>query len=177
MSLFNRIVAVTFLSACATRLPHPSPASTASQEAVDDGAMPAADGEESASYLYSPMGRRDPFAGANAHLAAADTDCRKSSLPYEAEQLKLVFTETGSSSPMAMVVDPAGKDHMLHPGDVVGHNCGVVSDITHDDVSFTDTFSDATIGAAYTHVHRLRMTPPSSQPDFEGHESSPTRAD
>jgi Tfp pilus assembly protein PilP len=170
------LLAAMIASACATSVSQRAPVTTASSLADADDVAPLENVSELADYTYNAVSKRDPFASVRA--ATNRGDCRKGALPYEADQLKLVFTTTASSSPMALVVDPAGRSHMLTTGDVIGQDCGVVSAIGHEDVTLTDAFEAGS--KVYPAVHHLRMAPQLealAPDDFEAHASNPSRSD
>ena len=122
---------------------HPKSAATAPKAGTE--APPAAHAPE---YVYSPIGKRDPFRSPFADLRAAPV-VKKGGRPrtplqqWGLEQLTLKATITGTSSPMAMVVDPDGKGWTVHRGTLIGKNWGKVTAITKDCIVITEQVRDA----------------------------------
>lgn len=81
---------------------------------------------------YSPEGKRDPFAG------------RETMTPFphpDLGQLRLAFTNTGSSTPMAVVIDSENRSHNVHVGDFLGKHWGRVSAIRRDEITITELYA------------------------------------
>jgi len=99
-------------------------------------------------YVYSPIGKRDPFRSPFADLHTAPT-VKKGGRPqtplqqWGLEQLTLKATITGTSSPMAMVVDPNGRGWTVHRGTLIGKHWGKVTAITKDCIVITEQVRDA----------------------------------
>jgi type IV pilus assembly protein PilP len=106
-------------------------------------------------YVYSPIGKRDPFqntaATSRAGIAHVDTRGRNKT-PLEKwplDMLKLSLTMTGTASPLAMVEDPDKRGWPVHLGDFVGQNGGKVTGIHRDEVVVTETITDHSTGRVY----------------------------
>ncbi len=125
---------------------HPvRPQATAQAPTAGAEGAPAAHAPE---YVYSPIGKRDPFRSPFADLRTAPV-VKKGGRPltplqrWGLEQLTLKATITGTSSPMAMVVDPDGKGWTVHRGTLIGKNWGKVTAITKDCIVITEQVRDA----------------------------------
>jgi type IV pilus assembly protein PilP len=160
---------------CLPNVPHttkPAP----SPETVEPITLSAAPDESSAT-ASSPVERRDPFESPAPRPPARQV--RNSTMNYELDQLRLVFTNTGTSSPLAIVIDPAGKGHTIHRGDTLGKAGAIVSGIKRDELTLLTTTEDIR-GASYVEERTLRMestTPTGWQnPDeYEFRVSDPSR--
>jgi type IV pilus assembly protein PilP len=107
-------------------------------------------------YVYSPIGKRDPFQNTAAAQRAggiAHVDTRgRNKTPLEKwplDMLKLSLTMTGTASPLAMVEDPEKRGWPVHLGDFVGQNGGKVTGIHRDEVVVTETITDHSTGRVY----------------------------
>jgi len=104
-------------------------------------------------YVYSPIGKRDPFQNtANAGTALRPDTRGRSKTPLEKwplDMLKLSLTMTGTASPLAMVEDPEHRGWAVHLGDFVGQNGGKVTGIHRDEVVVTETITDHSTGRVY----------------------------
>lgn len=86
-------------------------------------------------FVYSPVGRRDPFRSyladlAEQQVAEAPSRKREETELYEIDQYRLTGLITGTAQPKAMVEDPTGRGHVLHIGSRMGKNDGRVTKIT-----------------------------------------------
>jgi type IV pilus assembly protein PilP len=107
-------------------------------------------------YVYSPIGKRDPFQNTAALQRAggiAHVDVRgRNKTPLEKwplDMLKLSLTMTGTASPLAMVEDPDHRGWPVRLGDFVGQNGGKVTGIHRDEVVVTETITDHSTGRVY----------------------------
>ena len=125
----------------------PAPPSHALQEDAKPG-LPAN------IYVYSPIGKRDPFQNTTA-VARGTThleDHGRNKTPLEKwplDQLKLSLTMTGTATPLAMVEDPDHRGWPVHLGDFLGQNGGKVTGIHRDEVVVTETITDHATGRVY----------------------------
>jgi type IV pilus assembly protein PilP len=142
--------ALVFGIACEGSKPAPS-AAVKPGAASGPAAAPAATAETSTTsaeapyeYVYSPVGKRDPFrsllldlqehpAGQSGSGACQSPLCR-----YDLDQFKLVGIVSGMSNPIAMVEDPKGKGWILQRGTQIGRNAGKVSQIRPTSVVVTE---------------------------------------
>jgi type IV pilus assembly protein PilP len=104
-------------------------------------------------YVYSPIGKRDPFQSTAAAGTSLRADVRgRAKTPLEKwplDMLKLSLTMTGTASPLAMVEDPEHRGWAVHLGDFVGQNGGKVTGIHRDEVVVTETITDHSTGRVY----------------------------
>lgn len=140
-------------------LPPPPPPS-----AVDQAAL-ATDDSEALLYVYSPVGKRDPFrdlltTGTKSISVRPEGLGNRKLTPlqrFEIDQLNLKFTVTGTSSPMAMVMDPTSRGHSVRIGDFIGKNWGKVSHIGREELTITETIADQQTGRVYPVYIPMRM--------------------
>jgi type IV pilus assembly protein PilP len=149
------------LSACleipppkASAAPPPAPASA-------DPAAAAAEEAQAAAYAYSPVGKRDPFRDPSSMgkvrvIVERNGQTLTALQRFEIDQLSLVFTNTATATPMAMVQDPSGRTHVVQIGDFIGKNWGKVSNIKRDELQITETIADQD-GRIYPVFLPLRM--------------------
>jgi type IV pilus assembly protein PilP len=114
------------------------------QVAVEDALEAAKEKKAEFAYVYSPVGKRDPFRSKYKVLATSDKKRPGSILTrYEIQQLKLSAIISGTSRPMAQVELPDGKGVLLKIGTPVGKNNGKVVRIKHDEVIVAEEYRDA----------------------------------
>jgi type IV pilus assembly protein PilP len=118
-------------------------------------------------YVYSPVGKRDPFQ--NVFGAKEATPVRvegRKPTPlqrWSLDQLRLSLTVTGTSSPMAMLEDPEGRGWPIRLGDFVGKNWGKVTSIQRDAVVVTETITDHSTGRVYPQNIKLTVRESASE--------------
>jgi type IV pilus assembly protein PilP len=112
-------------------------------------------------YVYSPIGKRDPFQNMTLSQGIAHLDVKgRAKTPLEKwpiEQLKLALTMTGTANPMAMVEDPERRGWAVHLGDFIGQNGGKVTGIHRDEVVVTETITDHSTGRVYPQTLKLSV--------------------
>lgn len=128
----------------------PITAAKARASAGDDltAEAPTAEAREP-EYVYSPIGKRDPFRSPFTDLTTIETvgkdERRLTPLQrWGLDQLTLRGTITATSSPTAMVVDPDGKGWVVRRGTLIGKNWGKVTGIKRDCIVITEQLRDAT---------------------------------
>jgi type IV pilus assembly protein PilP len=126
---------------------------------------PLAAEESKDTFIYSPIGKRDPFRSPNDDLIAVASKgpgtcplCR-----WEVDQLKLVAVITGTGSPVAMVEDPNGLGHMLRQGTSVGKLGGRVTSIQRDQVVVTEIAHDP-FGKVVQNLSKMKIEQPTEDP-------------
>jgi type IV pilus assembly protein PilP len=154
MTRSARLAAAALLcAACGSSTPLPqrrAPPPPAAPKVVDDEVAPAA---TVTMYVYSPIGKRDPFA--NVFGNKENTPVRvegRNATPlqrWSLDQLRLSLTVTGTSSPMAMLEDPENRGWPVRLGDFVGKNWGKVTSIQRDQIVVTETITDHSTGRVY----------------------------
>jgi len=139
------VLGATLLAACGGGAPPPSPAqqakaAVAKPPVASDAAAPAAP-----TYVYNPIGKRDPFRSPEAEPAAqaalANTTCTEPLCRFDVDQLTLVAVVSGDANPLAMVQDPAGRGYFVRRNTRVGRQGGKVTQIMSDAVVITEYFT------------------------------------
>ena len=153
MSRSRALVAVALLgAACGGPPPPPRRIAPppAAPKAVEEDSAPAA---PATMYVYSPIGKRDPFQNtyANKEIIPMRVEGRKPTplQRWSLDQLRLSMTVTGTSSPMAMLEDPESRGWAVRIGDFVGKNWGKVTAIQRDQIVVTETITDHSTGRVY----------------------------
>lgn len=109
------------------------------------------------SYIYSPVGKRDPFRSfykvikskAKAKIGGILTH-------FEIDQLKLTAIISGISRPRAQVELPDGKGVVVKVGTRIGKNYGRVVRIKNDEVVIAEDFRDH-LGRKMTNYIHMRL--------------------
>ena len=160
-----RMLAVALVcAACgSTPLPQRRPAPPpAASKVTDDEIAPAA---TVTMYVYSPIGKRDPFANVfgNKDNNPVRVEGRKATplQRWSLDQPRLSLTVTGTSSPMAMLEDPDNRGWAVRLGDFVGKNWGKVTSIQRDQIVVTETITDHSTGRVYP--QNIKMMVPQSK--------------
>jgi type IV pilus assembly protein PilP len=153
---------VALLAACGSPPPPPrrnAPAAAAPKPVTDDEVKAV---EATNIYVYSPIGKRDPFQNTTtvatgvSHLQVKGrTKTALEKWPLDA--LKLAMTVTGTASPLAMVEDPDHRGWAVHLGDFIGQNGGKVTGIHRDEVIVTETITDHSTGRVYPQNVKLSV--------------------
>ncbi len=142
----RRLLALVVAAEACGGSPPPPPARRPSPAPVAQKALtpePLAPEEAKDTFVYSPIGKRDPFRSPIDDLIVTQQVenhcplCR-----WDVDQLKLVAVITGTGSPVAMVEDPNDVGHMLHQGTAVGKLGGKVTSIQRDLVVVTEASHD-----------------------------------
>lgn len=96
-------------------------------------------------YVYSPVGKRDPF---RSFFKELKTLRPEKGVPgdilttFELDQLKLVAVISGIPQPKAMVEDPGGKGYVVKLGSRVGKNFGTVVRIHGNEMVIAEDYRD-----------------------------------
>lgn len=162
-SLRTFAAALLVLAACGSPPPPPrraaAPAAPVAPKPMEDELKPVA---PTNIYVYSPIGKRDPFQNMVAtqagvtHLEVkgrAKTPLEKWAL----DQLKLSLTVTGTATPIAMVEDPEHRGWTVRLGDFIGQNGGKVTGIHRDEIIVTETITDHSTGRVYPQNVKLSV--------------------
>jgi len=153
----NRVRAILALAllgaACGSPPPPPRRAAPAAAPAKTPAETDASQ-EQQTMYVYSPVGKRDPFQnvfGIREGEAHTRPEGRKATplQKWGLDQLRLALTVTGTASPMAMVEDPENRGWPVRLGDFVGKNWGKVTSIQRDQIVVTETITDHNTGRVY----------------------------
>jgi len=121
-------------------------------------------------YVYSPIGKRDPFQNvfANVGVTHVGPDKGHKQGPLEKwtlDQLQLRLTMTGTATPMAMVEDPDKRGWNVRLGDFIGQDGGKVTAIHRDEIVVTETITDHSTGRVYPRDIKLQV--PTSKDETE----------
>lgn len=153
---------VALLAACGSPPPparRSAPPPAVPKPVTDDEVKPI---EATNIYVYSPIGKRDPFQNTNvvatgvSHLEVKGrTKTALEKWPLDA--LKLAMTVTGTASPLAMVEDPDHRGWAVHLGDFIGQNGGKVTGIHRDEIIVTETITDHSTGRVYPQNVKLQV--------------------
>jgi type IV pilus assembly protein PilP len=96
-------------------------------------------------YVYNPVGKRDPFRSPEAEPAAqaalANANCTEPLCRFDVDQLTLVAVVSGDANPLAMVQDPAGRGYFVRRNTRIGRQGGKVTQIMSDAVVVTEYFT------------------------------------
>lgn len=121
----------------ATVAPVAAPVAPKEQSALDK-AIAAQD-----SYVYNPIGKRDPFRSFLASGERQADDVPVTPLQrYEIDQYTLVGVIWGIDRPRALVQDPEGVGHVMEVGTYIGRNWGKVTRISSAEVVVTEEYQN-----------------------------------
>jgi type IV pilus assembly protein PilP len=150
MSRSYLLVAIV-AAACGDRKPPPRHTPSAVADVQLTAAGPAAPGPDPL-YVYSPVGKRDPFLHPRAEREL--TAIQK----WGADQFDLKFTMTGTAYPKAVLAAPDGRAWLVGFGDYVGNNWGKITAIERDRVVVTEPF-EGPGQIDYTRAIKLELSP------------------
>jgi type IV pilus assembly protein PilP len=139
------LAVLTFVAGCGgSSAPPPTPAQ-AVKAAVAKPPTPEAAAPAAPTYVYNPIGKRDPFRSPEAEPAAqaalANTACTEPLCRFDIDQLTLVAVVSGDANPLAMVQDPQGRGYFVRRNTRVGRQGGKVTQIMSDAVVITEYFT------------------------------------
>ncbi len=94
------------------------------------------------SYVYNPIGKRDPFRSflAAGERGVEDETPRTPLQRYEIDEYRLVGIIWGIDRPRALVEDPDNVGHVMEIGTYIGKNWGKVTQITSSEVVVTEEY-------------------------------------
>jgi type IV pilus assembly protein PilP len=165
MSRIGTLLAGALLCAACGSPPPPPRRSAPPAPATKPSEEEAAAQQPATMYVYSPIGKRDPFQNVFGVREATPVrvEGRKPTplQRWSLDQLRLSLTVTGTSSPMAMLEDPESRGWPVRLGDFVGKNWGKVTLIQRDAIVVTETITDHTTGRVYP--QNIKLTVPESQ--------------
>jgi type IV pilus assembly protein PilP len=150
----SALLVLGLLAACGESKPPPAPARKPEPKAEKPAvAEEPKDAPAEAIYVYTPIGKRDPFQNVFAvrEVTKVAPPGRKPTplQKWTIDQLRLSMTMTGASSPFAMMEDPEGRGHPVRIGDFIGQNWGKVTAIKRDQIVVTETITDHATGRVY----------------------------
>jgi type IV pilus assembly protein PilP len=133
------------LGACGDSSPKGSAATAAKVSAPKPPPPQAPAAAPAPTYVYNPVGKRDPFRSPEAEPAAqaalANASCTEPLCRFDVDQLTLVAVVSGDANPLAMVQDPAGRGYFVRRNTRIGKQGGKVTQIMSDAVVVTEYFT------------------------------------
>lgn len=94
------------------------------------------------SYNYNPFGKRDPFETFLRNQSSERPASSNPLLNYDLAKFQLKGVVYGMASPRAIVVDGAGRGHIISRGMKIGRNRGTVMRILKDQLVVAEQFRD-----------------------------------
>ena len=148
-------MAVGFLAAgCGDKKPPPPPSFKPAAAAPALVASVAEGSSAPPTYIYTPIGKRDPFKSAYTVIRKPDEKAPGGILTkYEIDQLKLTAIISGISRPRAQVELPDGKGVSIRVGTRIGKNFGRVVRIKHDEVIVSEDYRDWSGRKVTNYIH------------------------
>jgi type IV pilus assembly protein PilP len=139
----RRLILLTLVAAVGCGRSAQPPKAAAAKPAAARAEAPAeAEKPAEAEWVYSSVGKRDPFRSflneISAQTGTLATRCATPLGRYEVEQLKLVAVVTGLEDPVAMVEAPNGVGYTLRRGACIGKNGGVVEAVRSSEVVISE---------------------------------------
>jgi type IV pilus assembly protein PilP len=132
------------LAACGSGAPKSTPAA-AKADAPKPATAPVATAAPVPSYVYNPVGKRDPFRSPESEPASqaalANANCTEPLCRFDVDQLTLVAVVSGDANPLAMVQDPAGRGYFVRRNTRIGRQGGKVTQIMSDALVVTEYFT------------------------------------
>ena len=140
------LAALALVAACGgSGAPPSAPAQQAKAAVAKPPSAPEATAPAAPTYVYNPIGKRDPFRSPEAEPAAqaalANTACNEPLCRFDIDQLTLVAVVSGDANPLAMVQDPQGRGYFVRRNTRVGRQGGKVTQIMSDAVVITEYFT------------------------------------
>ena len=140
------LAALALVAACGgSGAPPSAPAQQAKAAVAKPPSAPEATAPAAPTYVYNPIGKRDPFRSPEAEPAAqaalANTACNEPLCRFDIDQLTLVAVVSGDANPLAMVQDPQGRGYFVRRNTRVGRQGGKVTQIMSDAVVVTEYFT------------------------------------
>jgi type IV pilus assembly protein PilP len=108
----------------------------------------------SPTYIYTPVGKRDPFR--SFYKVEKKTEEKGPGgilTKYEIDQLKLTAIVSGIAKPRAQVELPDGKGINIRVGTRIGKNFGRVVRIRHDEVIIAEDYRDWSGRKVTNYIH------------------------
>ena len=91
------------------------------------------------SFIYSPVGKRDPFKTPVPNSGDRDLASLNPLEQFSIEQLQLrAILRTGEGRGRAMFEDPEGRTHIVSEGEIIGRERGTLSKILNNEVIVTE---------------------------------------
>jgi type IV pilus assembly protein PilP len=110
-------------------------------------------------YIYTPVGKRDPFKSFYKVVRGPEKEAVGGILTkYEIDQLKLIAVISGISKPRAQVELPGGKGIVVKVGTRIGKNFGRVVRIKNDEVIVAEDYRDWSGRKVTNYIHMKLST-------------------
>jgi len=145
--------------ACGSEKKRPPAQVTTPQPAVAAPVVvaPKSEAADETPYVYSPVGKRDPFKSFYKVIRGPEKHGPGTILTkYEIDQLKLTAIISGISRPRAQVELPDGKGIVIKVGTRIGKNFGRVVRIKNDEVVVAEDYRDY-IGRKVTNFIHMKI--------------------
>ena len=94
------------------------------------------------SYVYSPVGKRDPFKAPSTGTNEREVASLNPLEQFSIEQLQLRAILRSQGKGRAMFEDPEGNTHILNEGETFGREKGTLSKILNNEVIVTERTFD-----------------------------------
>jgi type IV pilus assembly protein PilP len=125
----------------------PRPAAAAAAAAALPAAESTPEVAEVETFIYTSVGKRDPFKSTYREKKAQPTGTDGLSpatvlQQFEIDQLKLIAVVSGMAQPRAMVTTPDGKGHLVKIGTLIGKNFGRVDRIKTSEIIIAEDYRD-----------------------------------
>lgn len=109
---------------------------------TDQNPIEAAPPSDALQYVYNPFGKRDPFRPFILDISSSERASLDPLQGYELSKFVLTGIVSGISTPRAIVIDGAGRGHVIQRGTRIGVNRGQVTRILKDEVIVSEEFRD-----------------------------------
>ena len=149
------LAVVAWLAAgCDDKKPPRPPAFNPPAAAAAPAPVVAEESSAAPTYIYTPIGKRDPFKSAyKVKITQKDKAPGGILTKYEIDQLKLTAIISGISRPRAQVELPDGKGVTIRVGTRIGKNFGRVVRIKHDEVIVSEDYRDWSGRKVTNYIH------------------------
>lgn len=114
------------------------------------------------SYVYDPVGKRDPFEPFNLAPKADNADGKTGLERFVIGQLRLTAVLKGFDEPLAIVEDATGKGHTVTKGTKIGPNGGEIVEILPDRLLILEKLVDFT-GKEQSNTIEMRLRAPGTK--------------
>jgi len=96
------------------------------------------------SYVYSAVGKRDPFRSYFGDFQAIEKERKIVSelQKYDITELKITAILSGIAEPRAVIITPNKQSHIVKSGAFIGKNWGKISRILESKIEVTETYKD-----------------------------------
>ncbi len=143
---------------CGGKKSAPPPPPAAPKKVETASVIPTEEKSPIETYIYSPVGKRDPFKSAYKVVKTQEEKEKVGGIltQYEIDQLKLTAIITGIAKPRAQVELPDGRGVVVDIGTRIGKNFGRVVQIRNDELVIAEDFRDH-VGRKLTNHIRIKL--------------------